>query len=213
MTFEFGDEETENAAFYACGTDNGKNKEAPFDNFYVECTDGCGYNTAVRIMEDSNDISGGNIHLHDAIVDPTPANEPSAAPAASSGKPAANGSAPASGAAPESRQASASDAEAPAQNEPDGSADVITLEPMLLSVVPAGTPMVVTAIVEVHGEFGDGTPVTLRWNTAAGLQGEATALVNDYGMAAFVVTVPEGDVEYAAWVGDLESNGMRITGF
>ncbi|MBT8101493.1 MAG: hypothetical protein KJO95_00905, partial [Gammaproteobacteria bacterium] len=215
-SFEMGDNVTENVEFEACGVDNGKNNEAPFDNLYVSCLE-CGYNTGVRMTDDGdmdpsndNDIDGGNIHLHDAIVNPVTPNQQAAASSAPEGE---------STSSPEGESASAPEGDGESaqtydpQAEPAGSPDVVTLESMLLSKVPTGTPMVLTAIVENHGGGSDGTPVTLRWTTESGLQGESAAVVNTSGIANFVVTVPAGRVEYTAWVGELSSNGVRITGF
>ncbi|MGB5581812.1 MAG: Ig-like domain-containing protein, partial [Woeseia sp.] len=237
--FELGDDEVDDAEFRACGTDNGKNNQAPYDNFFVECTARCfiPYTTGAG---NSNDIDGGNIHLHDAISDPVQSGgsaAPAAAPPAESSAPAGESSAPESSAsasepaasgssepaaagssepaaASGSETAAAGSSETPAsQSEPEGSPDVVTLEPMLLSLAPAGTPMVVTAIAELNGGVVEGTPVTLHWSTAAGLKGQTTSLANAFGIAAFVVTVPAGDVVYSAKVGDLKSNSMRVNGF
>ena len=52
----------------------------------------------------------------------------------------------------------------------------------------------------------------LRWERADGATGEVSALTNDLGVAAFLVTVPSGDVDYTVWSGDLGSNGGRLTG-
>ncbi|MGB5581901.1 MAG: Ig-like domain-containing protein, partial [Woeseia sp.] len=217
--FELGDDEVDDAEFRACGADNGKNKHAPYDSFFVECVANCiiPYSTA----NGSNDIDGGNIHLHDAITDPV-SNEPAAsqasAPAANeptagdSAAPTEPGSAPANEPAAGSSNEPAADTYDPAA-EPEGSPDVITLEPMLLTTAPTGTPMVVTAIAEVHGGATEGTPVTLHWTTADGIKGQTTSLANAFGIAAFVVTVPAGDVVYSAKVGDLKSNSMRVNGF
>jgi len=177
-------------------------KDAPFDNLYVECVESCGYSTAVRIMDSSNDITGGNIHLHDAIVDPVQSGaQPAAMQQSSTSESSARSSAPEDG-----RQSAT-------QSEPESGTDTVALDPILLSTVPAGTPMIVTAIVETHGGVIDGTPVTLRWTTAEGLEGETTSLANAYGIAVFAVTVPAGDIDYTAWVDGVDSNGLRLTGF
>ncbi|NNF51516.1 MAG: cadherin-like domain-containing protein, partial [Gammaproteobacteria bacterium] len=216
--WEFGDEVIEDAEFFACGEDNGKNNEAPYDNLYVECVQSCGYNTAVRIMDASNDIDGGNIHLHDAIIDSTESGQAAAGPETMQSSSGGASSEPSSSdrtttQSDGTRTASTSQTESSAQSEPAGSTDTVTLEPLLLSTAPAGTPMVVTAIVETHGGVIDGTPVTLRWTTADGLEGETTSLANAYGIAVFAVTVPAGDVDYTAWVDGTDSNGVRLTGF
>ncbi len=57
------------ATFSGCGVDNGKNNEAPFDYFSVSCLTDCTYSTRDRTPDSF--IDKGNIHLHDAIVDPT----------------------------------------------------------------------------------------------------------------------------------------------
>ncbi len=169
------------ATFFACGIDNGKNNEAPFDYFYVETTSGPSYNTGDRV--EHNAIDGGNIHLHDPIVDATDSGGASAS----------------EGAAAESSTAS---------SEPD----TVTLDQMFLDQFPAGTPVVLTATAETASGLLTNGGVTLRWEAAAGATGEVTSLTNDVGVAIFVVTVPAGDVDYTAWVGDLDSNGVRISG-
>ena len=162
-----------------------------------------------------NDIDGGNTPLHDATPDPVTAGGASAASA-----PAAD-DAPEGGAVPEGETAPAGEAapesnstpEQGATSEEPGSTDVVTLEPMLITEAPAGIPMVITAIVETHGGVYTGVPVTLHWTTATGVQGQASALVNDSGIAAFVVTVPAGGTRFTAVAGEVESNGMFVSGF
>lgn len=170
-------------------------------------------------------IDGGNIHLHDAITDPV--SNDSQSTSASTPPEGGTQAAPESGsqAAPESSSAPASDQPASGEEpvaaessydpaaEPAGSPDVIQLESMLVSSVPAGTPMVLIAIVENHGGSSDGTPVTLRWTSPAGIPREAAAVVNAAGIASFVVVMPAGDVSFIAWAGELSSNGVRVNGF
>ncbi|NNE62189.1 MAG: S8 family serine peptidase, partial [Woeseia sp.] len=137
-TMEVGDVEVENAEFMACGADNGKNKDAPYDNLYVECTN-CGeagfenlppYNTATA---QGNDIDGGNIHLHDAIVDAQPegAAAEAAAPEGEAAAPEGEAAAPEGEAAAPEGEAAAPEGQAAEAEEP-GSTDVVTLAPMLV---------------------------------------------------------------------------------
>ncbi|NNF65741.1 MAG: hypothetical protein HKN07_15965 [Acidimicrobiia bacterium] len=191
-TLQFGDGEQEDVEFFACGIDNGKNNDGPFDYFYVEDSF-LNYNTGDRVID--NDIDGGNIHLHDPIVDQTPeSNSAADGPEATSS---------------ESSSATSSSAETSAESE-DG---VVDLDPILLSSVPAGSPMLLTAVVETADGLLTNGEAVLRWETADGLSGEVASVTNALGVATFAVTVPAGDVDYTVWYGDLSSNGVRVTGF
>ncbi|NNF63954.1 MAG: tandem-95 repeat protein [Acidimicrobiia bacterium] len=196
--FEVGDVEQENVEFFACGVDNGKkgkgdDNQDP-DYLYVEVTDGPTYNTGDRA--DDNYIDGGNIHLHDPITDSNTSTSASA--------PATSGGSSAQG----SQANTNSDL-----IEGLGEVQVVDLDPLLLNSMPAGAPMVLTAVVSTDGLLAlVGHEVVLKWETADGATGEATALTNLVGVATFAVTMPSGDVTYTAWSGDLDSNGVRITG-
>ncbi len=91
-------------------------------------------------------------------------------------------------------------------------ADVITLDPILLGTALAGAPLILTVVVEGHHGLAESQPARLRWETAAGETGETQAVTDALGVASFTVTAPAGDVSYTVWVGDLSSNGVRITG-
>ena len=77
----------DNAAFFACGIDNGKHGKGkgsqPPDYFYVEVINGA-YSTGSRTPD--NSIDGGNIHLHEPIVSSSDTGDPGQA-AAASGEP------------------------------------------------------------------------------------------------------------------------------
>ncbi|NNF63953.1 MAG: tandem-95 repeat protein [Acidimicrobiia bacterium] len=218
--------------YFACGVDNGKDKDGPADMFYVEVVSGppFTYSTGARTGGD-NDIDGGNVHLHDPIVNPVPANQPTSGPTASTSSKDASGldssSGQSSGLGNPSwtsrirpgatgilRHPSTVDEGTTTSTTLDGETlnGVIDLDPILLSEAPAGTPLVLTAIVESDGGLLTATPAVLRWELSDGTVGEVTALTDALGLATFVVTVPSGDVDYTVWVGDLDSNGVRISG-
>ncbi len=105
----------------------------------------------------------------------------------------------------------------PAAESPSGAAAssgpmVVDLDPILVSSVPAGTPLVLTAAAESVAGLAAEVPLTLRWGTAAGATGETAAVTDAAGVATFVVTVPAGDVDYMVWADELGSNGVRLTG-
>ena len=109
------------------------------------------------------------------------------------------------------------DAQNASDSETDESAQsseaaVLSLDQMLLHTLPAGTPFVLTATAESATGPLVSSVLVLRWEQGNGITGEVTALTNHLGVAAFLVTVPSGDVDYTVWSGDLGSNGARLTG-
>ena len=96
---------------------------------------------------------------------------------------------------------------------PEAGIAVIDLDPMFLDAVPAGTPLVLTAIARaMPGATVEAAEITLRWTDERGTEHEATAIADALGVAVFTVIVPAGDVEFIAWVGGLSSNGIPLTG-
>ncbi len=102
--------------------------------------------------------------------------------------------------------------EAAGASPDDAEQGVLTLDPLLLDTVPAGTPLVLVAVAESPAGQLAATDVALRWETTGGATGTATLAADAAGVATFVVIVPPGDVAYTASVGTLDSNGVRITG-
>lgn len=175
------------AELRVCGEDHGKKGKGsgtqPPDRLYVECIAGCTYDTAGRTPDDG--IDGGNIHLHDPIV--------------RSGQSAAL-SQPADGPSLSLRTASAE-------------ADVVSLDPILLSEAPAGSVLVLTVVSETLGGLELGSrQLVLHWSRSDGSSGQEVALSDALGVAVFPVVVPAGETEYVVTDGDLESNAVAISG-
>jgi PKD repeat protein len=90
------------------------------------------------------------------------------------------------------------------------SQQVLTLNPELLTDAVAGAPLVLAATLE--GGAASSAPITLRWSTGDGSSGSVVAVSSAAGVALFAITMPQGDVAFTAWIDDLDSNTVRVTG-
>ncbi len=185
-TFESGDTVVEGATFRACGEDNGKHgkgdDEQPPDRLYVECTSGCGYDSASRTLDDG--IDGGNIHLHDPITGEQPRGG-----AAASGE----GGSGASGAA--------------SADDPG----VLELASAELSPQVAGASLLLSAQLErpLGADF-EGVTLELHWRDGLGVLQSLTAITDNFGAALFVTSVEPGATEYWVTAGELDSNRVDV---
>jgi hypothetical protein len=182
--YEDGDGTVDDAVFRACGDDTGDpGKDG--DTFFVECMTGCDYDTGSNVLDDG--IDGGNVHVIDKDR-------------GSVGNTERGG-------------ATTSDGATTNSESPEAGLAVIDLDPMFLDTVPAGTPLVLTAVAWAKpGAEVEGVEITLRWTDKRGTEHEATAIADALGVAVFTVIVPAGEVEFIAWVGELSSNGIPLTG-
>ncbi len=186
------------ASFRVCVADLGEpgnSGSGGADQFYLECTAGCGYASGDRTADDA--IDGGNIQVHLA---PAPSGAPEGG--------AAESSAPES--APEEEAPSSGTAESSSAGSSEAS--VLILDPLLLTESGLSAEVLTVRAYDADGELATGVSITLESVAADGTTSVAEGLTDASGVAVFTVVVVSGDVEHIARSGNLTSNAIDITG-